>query len=57
MELKKTIEAAEKDQLLIIFCLVGKQWFSEDASALDAWNRAKSREVPTRNILVPICEK
>lgn len=55
--LHKVQESEEKDQLLILYCLVGKQWSDEEASALNAWKRVKSREVPTRSIIVPITEK
>ncbi|ETN84257.1 MSP domain protein [Necator americanus] len=54
---RKKSAANGQDQLMVLYCLVGKQWMSEGSSAFRCWERAKKQDVITRRKIINIIEK
>ncbi|KAJ1345706.1 hypothetical protein KIN20_000300 [Parelaphostrongylus tenuis] len=53
---KKTVSNA-RDQLMVLYCLVGKQWMCEGASAFRCWKRVKTQDVITKRKIIDIVNK
>ncbi|KIH64047.1 hypothetical protein ANCDUO_05646 [Ancylostoma duodenale] len=47
----------DKDQLMVLYCLVGKQWMSGDSSAFRCWERVKKQDVLIKRKVIDIVEK
>ncbi|EYC13270.1 hypothetical protein Y032_0044g1072 [Ancylostoma ceylanicum] len=56
---RKKCAGSEKDQLMVLYCLVGKQWMGGDSSAfrLRCWERVKKQDVIIKRKVIDIVEK
>ncbi|CAJ0589995.1 unnamed protein product [Cylicocyclus nassatus] len=54
---RKKSAGKEQDQLIVLFCLVGKQWMSENSNAFRCWERVKKQDVIVKRKIIDVIEK
>ncbi|VDO73995.1 unnamed protein product [Heligmosomoides polygyrus] len=54
---RKAGDSNARDDLMVLYCLVGKQWMSEDASAFRCWERVKKQDVMIKRKIIKIVQK
>ncbi|KAK5971406.1 MSP domain-containing protein, partial [Trichostrongylus colubriformis] len=50
-------DACGNDELMVLYCLVGKQWLDESSSAFRCWERVKKQGVSIKRKIVKIIQK
>ncbi|WKY10123.1 hypothetical protein Q1695_002460 [Nippostrongylus brasiliensis] len=54
---RKKTESHAKDELMVLYALVGKQWLSPSSSAYRCWERVKKQDVMTKRKIIKIVQK